>query len=338
MSSLRKVLIVSLLIGVSAGALAYWRTALYPFESTDNTYLKAHMTVISPREQGYVKSVLFENNQKASPGDVLVIIDDADFQARVAEGEAQIQVVKAQIQSLEADKRTLRSRILQQQAERAAAEADLSRTAKDTRRFGNLVSEGAVSSQTHDAADAEWKQARAQVDRIRSVGQEIDSQLAGLDSRIDEAQARIKSIQAGLEMARIALSHTRIVAPIAGTIGNRSVQVGQLVKPGTALGYLIPADGLYLEANFKETQIEHMRPGQPVDISIDAYPALRLQGTVDSFAPASGSEFSLLPPENATGNFTKIVRRVPVKIIFNPGTDLALLRPGLSANAKVRVR
>jgi membrane fusion protein (multidrug efflux system) len=139
-------------------------------------------------------------------------------------------------------------------------------------------------------------------------------------------------------MTRIALSHTRIYAPIAGAIGNRSVQVGQLVKPGNVLAYLIPAEGLYVEANFKETQIEHMRPGQPVEITVDAYPHQPFSGRVESFAPASGSEFSLLPPENATGNFTKIVRRVPVRITFDAGTDLSGLRPGLSATAKVRVR
>ena len=127
------------------------------------------------------------------------------------------------------------------------------------------------------------------------------------------------------------------MAPIAGVIGNRSVQVGQLVKPGSVLAYLIPTDGLFVEANFKETQIDRMRPGQPVDILIDAYPGNRFEGTVDSFSPASGSEFSLLPPENATGNFTKIVRRVPVKIRFRPGTDLRRLKPGLSTVVKVRV-
>lgn len=327
-----------LLVVATAGGFHYWRTAVHPYESTDNTYLKAHMALISPRESGYVKSVHFENNQKVQPGDLLVVIDDADFKAKVAEGEAQIQVQLAQIRSLETDKQVQQSRIREQRADIANAEADLERAEKDLKRFGNLVREGAVSTQTHDSAEAALKQARAMRDKVLSTHEEAERQQGAIDARISETRARIRSIEASLEMARIALAHTRIHAPIAGTIGNRSVQVGQLVKPGNVLAYLIPDQGLYVEANFKETQIEHMRPGQPVEIRVDAYPDARWRGHVDSFAPASGSEFSLLPPENATGNFTKIVRRVPVKIVFETDLDSSQLRPGLSAVAKVKVR
>lgn len=334
----KTILIPLLLAGAAFGGYRYWRVAVAPYESTENTYLKAHMSLISPRESGYVKSVHFEDNQKVKPGDLLVVIDDADFQARVAEGEARIEVERAQINSLESDKRVQQSRIEEQRAEIATAEADLERAARDLKRFGNLVREGAVSSQTHDSAAAAWQQARAQRDKFLATRAEAQGQLSALDARIGKARARIRSIEAELETARIALSHTRIHAPIAGVIGNRSVQVGQLVKPGSILAYLIPDRGLYVEANFKETQIEHMSPGQPVAIQVDAFPDEAFSGRVDSFAPASGSEFSLLPPENATGNFTKIVRRVPVRIAFDPGADLSRLRPGLSATAKVRVQ
>lgn len=338
MRILKSLIFLLLLAGASLAGFKYWETRIKPYESTENTYLKAHMSLISPRESGYVKSVHFENNQTVKAGDLLVTIDDADFKARLAEGESQIQVEKSRIQSLETDKRTQQSHIDAQHADIVSAEADLDRAIKDLKRFGNLVREGAVSTQTHDTAQAAVKQARAQLDKVTSAHEEAERQLSGFDARVNEAQARIKSVEATLEMARIALSHTRIYAPINGTIGNRSVQVGQLVKPGVVLAYLIPAKGLYVEANFKETQIEHMRPGQPVDITVDAYPDQPFRGKVDSFAPASGSEFSLLPPENATGNFTKIVRRVPVKITFDPGTDLTQLRPGLSATARVRVQ
>ena len=338
MRILKSLIFLLLLAGASLAGFKYWKTRIKPYESTENTYLKAHMSLISPRESGYVKSVHFENNQTVKAGDLLVTIDDADFKARLAEGESQIQVEKSRIQSLETDKRTQQSHIDAQHADIVSAEADLDRAIKDLKRFGNLVREGAVSTQTHDTAQAAVKQARAQLDKVTSAHEEAERQLSGFDARVNEAQARIKSVEATLEMARIALSHTRIYAPINGTIGNRSVQVGQLVKPGVVLAYLIPAKGLYVEANFKETQIEHMRPGQPVDITVDAYPDQPFRGKVDSFAPASGSEFSLLPPENATGNFTKIVRRVPVKITFDPGTDLTQLRPGLSATARVRVQ
>ena len=205
------------------------------------------------------------------------------------------------------------------------------------KRFGNLAAEGAVSAQTRDTAESTHKQAHAQRDKVRSSRQEAESQLAALDAQIEETRARVKAAEANLELARIDLANTRITAPMAGIIGNRSVQVGQLVKPGSVFGHLIPAKGLYVDANFKENHIARMRPGQPVEIRIDAYPDQVFQGVVDSFAPASGSEFSLLPPENATGNFTKIVRRVPVKITFQPGSDLSLLRPGLSTVIKVKV-
>jgi membrane fusion protein (multidrug efflux system) len=337
--SLSPRIILTFLILVSAIALGimYWLKEIRPFETTDNTYLKSHLSLISPKETGYVKEVLFEDNQKVMPGDLLVVIDDHDFRARAAQAEAQVLIEMAHIHTLETDKRTQSAKIRQQEANIAAAEADLERAAKDTKRFANLAAEGAVSAQTRDAADSALKQAAAQREKTLSARQEAESELASLEARIDETRAKLKAAQSALELARIDLENTRIVAPIAGVIGNRSVQVGQLVKPGSVLAYLIPTDGLFVEANFKETQIGRMEPGQPVDILVDAYPDIRFEGTVDSFSPASGSEFSLLPPENATGNFTKIVRRVPVKIRFRPGTDLNRLKPGLSTVVKVRV-
>jgi len=243
----------------------------------------------------------------------------------------------AHIHTLETGKLTQGAKIRQEAANITASEADLERAAKDLKRFGNLAEEGAVSTQTRDTAESTHKQAHAQRDKVRSARQEAESQLAALDAQIQETRARIKAAEANLELARIDLANTRITAPMAGIIGNRSVQVGQLIKPGNVLGHLIPAKGLFVEANFKENQIARMRPGQPVEIKIDAYPDQVFEGVMDSFAPASGSEFSLLPPENATGNFTKIVRRVPVKITFPPGADLSQLRPGLSTVIKVKV-
>ncbi|WP_281427716.1 HlyD family secretion protein [Methylogaea oryzae] len=322
---------------IGAG-VAYWLTAVRPFESTDNAYLKAHMSLISPKESGYVKEVLFEDNQRVRPGDLLVVIDDHDFQARVAQAEAQVLAETARIRTLETDKHSQDAKIRQEEANIRAADADLEKAARDLKRFGNLAADGAVSAQTRDAADSAHKQASAQREKTRSARQEEESRLASLDAQIGESQARLKMAEAALELARIDLANTRIVAPMAGVLGNRSVQVGQLVQPGSVLAYLIPAEGVFVEANFKETQIARMQPGQPVDIRVDAYPDSRFEGVVDSFAPASGAEFSLLPPENASGNFTKIVRRVPAKILFRSGADLSRLRPGLSALVKVRVQ
>lgn len=336
--SSKTILVLLTLIVSTAAGIVYWLEAIHPFETTDNTYLKAHISLISPKETGYVKEVLFQDNQKVMPGDLLVVIDDHDFRARVAQAEAQVMVETARIQTLETDMRAQSAKIRQEEANIAAAEADLERTGKDLKRFGHLAADGAVSAQTRDVAEAAYKQAAAQREKYRSSRLEAESQLASLDAQIGETRARLQAAQAALDLARIDLANTHITAPFAGIIGNRSVQVGQLVKPGTVLGYLVPVDGLFVEANFKETQIGHMQPGQPVDIQVDAYPDIRFEGTVDSFAPASGSEFSLLPSENATGNFTKIVRRIPVKILFRSGTDLSRLRPGLSTVVKVKVR
>lgn len=333
----KSVLILFVLASAAAAGFVYWHQAIHPYESTDNTYLKAHITLISPKETGYVKEVLFTDNQKVRPGDLLVVIDDHDYKARVDQAEAQMNVEKARIQTLETDKTTQSAKIRQEEANIAATEADLERAAKDLKRFEHLAEDGAISAQTRDAAEAGHKQATAQREKYRSTRQEAASQLASIEAQINEARARLQVTEAVLDLARIDLANTRITAPIAGIIGNRSVQVGQLVKPGSALAYLIPDDGLFVEANFKETQIERMKLGQAVEIRVDAYPDQVFEGTVDSFAPASGAEFSLLPPENATGNFTKIVRRIPVKIAFRPGTKLNGLKPGMSTVVKVKV-
>lgn len=336
--SLKTALLVFLVLMVATAGILYWLTAIHPFESTDNAYLKAHSTLISPKETGYVKEVVFEDNQTVKAGDLLVIIDAYDFETRVAQAEGQVKVEAARVQTLETTKRVQHAKIQQEEANIHAVEADLERVARDVMRFTSLVVDGAVSAQSHDVAKASYKQAAAQREKYRAARKEAASQLVSIEAQIDEARARMNVAEASLELARINLANTRITAPIAGTIGNRTVQVGQLVKPGTALAYLIPAEGLFIEANFKETQIEQIQPGQPVAIHVEAYPNHAFEGTVDSFAPASGAEFSLLPPDNATGNFTKVVRRVPVKLSFHPGTDLNGLKPGLSAVVKVKVR
>ncbi len=326
-----------MLVSVLSGGIFYWLEAIHPYESTDNTYLKAHLSLVSPKLTGYVKEVLFEDNQRVKPGDLLVVLDDHDFRARVSQAQAQVAMELAHIKTLETEKLTQDAKIKQEDANVSAAKADLERAAKDTRRFGDLAASGFVSAQALDGADSAHKQALAALDKARSARLEAESEMGALDARIEESKAKLQSVQSALELARIDLANTRIMAPIAGIMGNRSVQVGKLVKPGSVMAYLIPKGSLFVEANFKETQIGRIQPGQFVDIRIDAYPDLLFEGTVDSFAPASGSEFSLLPSENATGNFTKIVRRVPVKIRFKPGTDLNLLKPGLSAVAKIRV-
>ena len=233
---------------------------------------------------------------------------------------------------------TQNARIAQHVASFAVASATLVRVQKDLARLEGLVEDGSVPAQQRDAAEAAVAIARAQLARERALTEEATRERATLAAQIDEAEAAHRSAEAALRRTEIDLSHTRISAPIKGVLGNRAVQVGQLVQPGAVLAYLVPRDDFFIEANFKETQLENMHPGQPVAIEIDAYPHTTFTGVIDSTAPASGAEFSILPPENATGNFTKIVRRVPVKIRFDAARALALLKPGLSCVVKVRVR
>lgn len=328
------------LIGLLTGIAftVYWLKAIHPYETTDNAYLKAHNSLISSKESGYVTAVHFEENQKVLAGSLLVTIDDKDFQAQVDGMQAQLTMEEARIHTLEAHKRTQMAKIDQETANIKSAEAELRRASQDLQRFENLAVEGAVSMQTRDTAEIVKSQSLAQLTKMQSSKQEAENQLATWDMEIQETRARMQAAEAHLQVARIQLANTHLLAPMTGIIGHRTVQIGQFVKAGGVLAFLIPDNAIFIEANFKETQIGQIKPGQAVDIHIDAYPEQSFHGEVDSLSPASGSEFSLLPSENATGNFTKIVRRVPVKIRFKDSQALDHLKPGLSTVVKVRVR
>jgi len=337
-SLLKKILIIFTLIGLLVSVGLYWLKYIHPYETTDDSYLKAHIATITANTTGYVQEVLFQDNQNVKQYDLLVKVYDQDYQARLVQAEAKVQEELAHIHTLQTDKLTKNAKVSQEVADINAAEAGLERAAKDLRRFGNLVADGAVSMQSRDSAEASHKQALAQRDKVLSARTEAESGLLGVDAQISESRAALKANQAQVELAKINLGNTKMIAPMTGIIGNRTVQVGQLLKPGAVLAYLIPENSVFVEANFKETQITDMRVGQQVEIMVDAYPDHVFSGVVDSFSPASGSEFSLLPPENATGNFTKIVRRVPVKIVFQPDNLFNQLKPGLSSTVKVKVR
>lgn len=317
---------------------AWWQTHGHPFESTDNAYVRAHMAQISARITGHVKAVHFTDNQSVEAGALLVEIDDAPLLAEREQAAAEVAARAFRRTTLTAELDTQNARIAQHVASFAAASASFTRAQKDLARLDGLVEDGSVPAQQRDAADSTLAIARAELARQRALTDEATRERATLAAQMAEADAAHESALAALRRSDIALSHTRIVAPIGGVLGNRTVQVGQLLQPGAVLAFLVPQDDLFVEANFKETQLQDMRAGQPVAIEVDAYPQAAFTGMVDSTAPASGAEFSILPPENATGNFTKIVRRVPVKIRLDANRALTLLRPGLSCVVKVRVR
>lgn len=323
---------------VGFAGMHYWRLEIRPFETTDNAYVRTHMAQVSPQITGYVKEVRFADNQKVDAGDLLVVIEGAALEARRDQAASEVAARALRRSTLEAEQRVQDARIAQQQAAIAAAAATVARARRDYQRFDGLVEDGAVPAQQRDAAEAALRIAQAELAQRHAMAQEAMSQRAKLAAQIVESEAVLKVAKAALRLVEVDVAHTHIYAPVGGVLGNRSVQVGELIQPGAALAFLIPEDEYFVEANFKETQLEDMRVGQPVTIKIDAYPHTSFAGIIDSTAPASGAEFSILPPENATGNFTKIVRRVPVKIRFAAGTDVSRLKPGLSSVVKVQVR
>ncbi|TAN68632.1 MAG: HlyD family secretion protein [Methylobacter sp.] len=337
MSRFRSVLLILLILMPIAVGIGYWLLDRQHYETTDDAYLQSNIVLISPRVQGYVTQIAINDNQAVKQNDVLVNIDDRDYQAKVAQAEANVSAEIAHIERLRAMKTSQQAHIETAGANIAAVQARREQIQKDLQRFNNLLDRGSASRQSLDKVQSEFKQAAAELRGSKAASSAEHSQLATIDIEISETQAHLDNAQAQLALAKIDLEHTQVKAPIDGIIGNRGVQLGQLVRPGVALASLVQNSKIWVKANFKETQLEHMRLGQPVAIKVDAYPELELTGIVDSFSPASGSEFSILPEENATGNFTKIVRRVPVKIVFDASENVQLLRPGLSAEVKVKV-
>jgi membrane fusion protein, multidrug efflux system len=341
-TTLRKVLFIFLPIAalaVGAGGGWYWWNVLRFLQSTDDAYIQSDVSVISPKVEGYIKKVKVTDNQEVAEGAVLFVIDDRDFKGKVAEAQAAVAIEEASVASYDARLKLQQSMIDQAAATLASTEADLDREQQDYKRYSALMSSDFASRQRFEQAQADARKGEAAVNRSRAALAAEQNQLAVLRSQQREEQARLQQARANLQLAQNDLDNTVIRAPVSGIAGNRAGQVGQYVKAGTQLLSLVPLPKVYVTANFKETQLTHMRPGQLAEVSVDAYPDLTLEGRIESFAPGSGAQFSLLPPDNATGNFTKIVQRVPVRIALPANGSLTgLLRPGLSVTVTVDTR
>ena len=339
---MRKVLFIILPVAVLALGVSggwYWWNVLRFLQSTDDAYVQSDISLISPKVEGYLKEVRVADNQEVAEGDVLFVIDDRDFAAKVAQAEAAVTTEEAMVVTYGSRLDLQRAMIEEAQATLASAEADLSRAQRDYTRYSALLSTDFASRQRFEQAEADSRKADAAVAKSRAGLAAAQNQLAVLRSQRHEEESRRQQARATLQLARNDLDNTVIRAPISGVAGNRAGQVGQYVKAGTQLLSLVPLSRVYVTANFKETQLTHMRPGQLAEVAVDAYPDLTLEGRVESFAPASGAQFSLLPPDNATGNFTKIVQRVPVRIALPADSRLAgLLRPGLSVTVTIDTR
>jgi membrane fusion protein, multidrug efflux system len=329
--------VVALALGVSGGW--YWWSVLRFQQSTDDAYVQSDITVISPKVEGYIKEVRVADNQEVAEGSVLFIIDDRDFAAKLAQAEAAVAAEEAIIATYGNRLKLQQAMIDQAAATVKSAEADLSRAQQDHKRYSALVTTDFASRQRFEQAETDARKGEAAVAKSRAAFAAEQNQLAVLRSQQREEEAKLQQAHATLRLARHELEDTVIRAPVSGVAGNRAGQVGQYVKAGSQLLSLVPLSRVYVTANFKETQLTHMRPGQLAEVAVDAYPGQILEGRIESFAPASGAQFSLLPPDNATGNFTKIVQRVPVRIALPANAALTgLLRPGLSVTVTIDTR
>lgn len=308
------------------------------FVSTDDAYVKGDVTFVSPMVPGYVKAVLTEDDAKVAPGQVLVRIDPIDYRSAVAGAEAAVAQAKAALRQIAAKEDLQGAQIRAATSGITSARAGAARSSADFARSDALVGQGAVSRQLFDAARAENIRSRAAVAQAVAEADVARKQLGVLGAQRLTAAAKLQSAEAALVRARADLSRTNIVAPREGRVAARTVRLGEYVNSGTRLLAITPTQGLWVEANLRETQLARIRPGDRVQIAADAVPDLHYCGVVEGVEGASGSEFAVIPPDNATGNFTKIVRRFTVRIVLDrnqPGLDR--LATGMSVTPRIEI-
>jgi membrane fusion protein (multidrug efflux system) len=315
----------------------YWTIGQY-LESTDDAYVKADYTTIAPKVSGYVVDVPVKDNERVAAGQILARIDDRDFRTALDQARADVAASEASIRNIDAQLVLQRSVIDQEKADIAATEASLKFAREDHARYRDLMKTGYGTTQRAQQAEATLAEAAANLQGNRAGLVAAKNKLTVLATERRRAEAQRDHAHAVEHQAELDLSYTVIRAPVDGTVGARSLRVGQYVEAGTQLMAVVPLHAVYVVANFKETQLTQVRPGQKVEIAIDTFPDVTLEGRVDSIAPASGLEFALLPPDNATGNFTKIVQRIPVKILLDDDSLAGLLRPGMSVEPVIDTR
>ncbi|WP_408194050.1 HlyD family secretion protein [Paraburkholderia strydomiana] len=339
--SRRTVLIALGVVALIAGGiwLARWWTVGRFIESTDDAYLQADSVTVAPKVSGYVTEVYVADNQMVKPGDPLVHLDARQYQVALDQALATIDARKADIERAQADIKQQQSNIAQAQAQERVARVSAQHASDEVRRYAPLIATGAESSErmaeltsTRDQANATLAANAAAVDAARS-------QIGSATAQLAQARAQLEAAEASAQQSRLDLENTMVRSALGGKVGDRTVRVGQYVQPGTRMLTVVPVRSTYLLANFKETQVGRMRVGQSVEMHVDALPGHTLHGVIDSFSPGTGSQFALLPPENATGNFTKIVQRVPVRIRIDTGAETrSVLLPGLSVTVDVDTR
>ena len=329
---LRRLLLAGAAVAALAGAswygFDYWTVGRF-LVSTDDAYVRADNTTIAPKVSGYLHEVQVGDNEHVKAGEVLARIDERDFKVALDQARADVAAAQATVTSKQAQLEVQQSVIA---AAKATIEVDIANktfAGQENKRYTDLAATGYGSQQNAQAAQSKNASADAAILRDQANLVSALKQVDLLKAEITQAEAAAARASALQAQAELNLGYTTITAPIDGVVGNRTLRVGQYVQAGTQLMSLVPATGAYVIANYKETQLTHVHEGQPVDVSVDMFPGQVVHGHVDSLAPASGQEFALLPPDNATGNFTKIVQRIPVKIVLENGAPIAL-RPGMS--------
>ena len=327
------VLLVVLLI--ATGALLWWLNARN-YEWTDDAYIDARTVTVGAEIAGRITDVAVTDNQAVEAGAVLLRIDDSDYQASLKQAQAGIVAAQAEINNVQAQAEAQNAKIDAAQKQVAQAQAALEFAKAEDQRNRELLAKGTTTQQQAEQAASTLRQDQAGLDTATANAAATTSELQVLEAQRKSAEAKLQQARATEEQAKTALTRTTIVAPVAGRATNITAAKGTYAQPGQVLMMFVPRD-IWVKANFKETQLDLMRPGQPVDIAIDAYPDKSFHGRVDSVQAGSGTAFSLLPAENATGNFVKVVQRVPVKIVFDKPPD-AYLGPGMSVVPTVTVR
>ena len=338
MNPKRKTLIIGsvLAVAVLAALAGPWLTASDQQQRTNDAYVTADFTVVAPKVAGFIKDVRVEDNQQVSAGQLLATLDDRDYQAALDAAQAQLLV--AQAQRLDARATLERQAALIAQAEAAvkAAQAEAAFADHEVTRHSRLAEQGAGTVQNAQQARSRGEQARAQLANAQAARVAARKQVDILSAQVASADGQFKRAEAEVEKAQLDLSYTRITAPVDGMVGERALRVGAYVTPGARLLSVVPLAKAYVVGNFQETQLTHVQPGQAVTVSVDTFAGETLHGHVESIAPATGVTFAAVKPDNATGNFTKVVQRIPVKIVLDDGQPLLpRLRVGMSVEATI---
>lgn len=336
-------------LGLLFGALAILAVGLWWYlgnqsygkyqQSTNDAYIQADSVVVAPKIGGYIDRVFVTENQSVRAGQPLALLDPRDYRAQASQVQAQIEASRATADTVRAQVGEQQAALTQAQAQLNAAQSDVAFAAQQVGRYEPLAETGAESRERLAQLRNQFKQAQAQAATRRAAVLAAQRRFGTLDAQIEQALSQARAGRAQLEAANVNVESTTLRASISGRVGDLAVRVGQFVQPGTRLMTIVPVNQIYVEANFKETQVGLMRVGQPATIEVDALPGVELRGKVASFAPGTGAQFSILPPQNATGNFTKIVQRIPVRIAIEASPEVRrLLSPGMSVNVSVDTR